>query len=99
MASDILLEDNGDFKVVNGDFAVDYSDDQHIDLIMRSNPGDIKDHPLLGIGIDKYLNSPLSQGIQQRISRDVRLHLQSDNAKNISVSFVDTLKIQATYED
>lgn len=99
MANDILLEDNGDFKVSNGDFVVDYSDDQHIDLIVRSNPGDIKDHPLLGIGIDKYLNSPFSQGIQQRIMRDVRLHLQSDNAKNISVMFNDKLKIEATYED
>ena len=98
MANDILLEQNGDMMIKNGDFVVDYSDDQHIDLILRSNPGEIKDYPLLGLGIANYLNSPISQRIKQVVKRDLRIQLQSDNAKNIKIDFSNQLKVKANYE-
>lgn len=64
---------NLDFR--NGDFHVADADNQHIELIIRSNKGNWLNNPLTGAGIDRYLNGNLSAS---NAERDIRLDLEND---------------------
>ena len=61
-AKDIQVDDNWNPVLRNGDFFIDDSDEQHIEDIMMSNPGDWKSSPLLGWGIGKRLREPNGKG-------------------------------------
>lgn len=53
--TDLLLDENGDAKFVDGDFATGYSDDQHQQHILLANKGEFKEFPELGVGIVQML--------------------------------------------
>jgi len=78
---DFILDDDGDLKIVNGDFVFGYSDDQHIEDILKSAPGDWKEHPLVGASIGDLLNGELTEGDRNRI----KLQLQADGYKMNSI--------------
>lgn len=50
---DILLDSTGELKIENGDFVVGLSENQHQLDILISEHGDFKEHPEIGVGIDK----------------------------------------------
>lgn len=85
-ASDFLTDDTGDLIISNGDFAVGLSDVQHAVDIIESNPGDWKEYPTCGVGIDNYLNARTSQ---QEIYNKTRLQLIADGyqVEDIKVLF------------
>lgn len=99
MAKDILIE-NGDLAVENGDFKVGNSDQQNVELIMVAEKGHFKQWPLVGMGILKYLNSPMSKVQRDKFEKDLYLQLLSDGAKDIEVSYEPdgTIKADARYE-
>lgn len=99
MANDFLVDDLGELIIEDGDFAVGCSDDQHIESILLMVPGEVRDFPLIGFAIQKYQHAPFTGSIIQRMKRDIRLHLESDNAKNIEISFDQTFDVSADYED
>ena len=74
-AFDIQVVDD-DMVIQNGDLLVDKSDQQHIEHILKANPGHFYKDPLIGIGILKYQNATVTPGI---IEQRIRLHLKSDN--------------------
>jgi hypothetical protein len=93
MAKDILL--NNIFK--NGDFNVDFSDEQHIEHVIVSEKGHFKHHPLLGVGIMHYAHAPMSPQIAAELNREIRLQLEVDTATNIRVNINQrTTQINAT---
>ena len=51
---DILF--NEDLEVLNGDFSIQESDQQHINHIMRANKGHYYQFPLIGLGGVKLIN-------------------------------------------
>lgn len=56
---DILLDvDTGELIIRNGDFVIGESSNQHIADLLLDAPGEWKQHPLVGIGIRKYINAP-----------------------------------------
>ena len=61
MAKDILLNDTGDLKVVNGDFVIDESLDQEIGMILQSNKGEYKEFPAFGLDLIRKLKGNISQ--------------------------------------
>jgi hypothetical protein len=73
---DIRLE-NGDlyYNASTGDFDIEYSDDQNVEDIIQSFPGDWRQYPQIGVGCGAYLNS---SGQEQKLSSEVILHLKSD---------------------
>ena len=71
---DLQLVDD-DLLFVDGDFVIDYSDEQHISDIIRSFQGEWKQTPQIGVGILGYLNS---SGQEQVLSRSIRVNLESD---------------------
>ncbi|WP_044213466.1 hypothetical protein [Flammeovirga sp. OC4] len=57
MGHDILLDEDGDLLIVNGDFVIGESDEQNVRLNIESNKGDWKEFPTAGFGIENYINS------------------------------------------
>ena len=78
-AFDYIVDDSTqDLKILDGDFVVGASDQQHVEDILRAKPGQFYQWPLLGIGIENFRNASLSG---QRLKQDIKLHLNSDNLR------------------
>lgn len=84
-AQDIKLENN-DLVIINGDFDISFSDQQHIEDIINDNVGNWKQYPTCGVGIKQY---QASSGQEQIIERLIKLQLQNDgyNVDNLRVFF------------
>lgn len=76
LVKDVLIDSSYDLQVVNGDFVVKPSDQQHVQLIIITAMGEWKQFPLLGVGIEQFINAPASL---QQLSKGIQLQLQSDN--------------------
>lgn len=87
LANDILLDTDGDLDFINGDFAIGFSDNQHIQDILESFPGSWKEYPLVGVGLDFYLNST---GKEQTIKNEITRQLTSDGFS------IDELEVEET---
>lgn len=85
-ATDFLLDANGDELIVNDDLLIGFSDDQHIEDILRSYPGEWKQFPLCGVNIKRAVNGTVDGSIR----RDVRLNLESDGYKVKNIVFTET---------
>ncbi|MBS1506033.1 MAG: hypothetical protein JSS79_05245 [Bacteroidetes bacterium] len=73
--SDILLDDTSDLMVQNGDWVVGLSDNQNIEQIIDSAPGGWFMSPLVGVGVNRFLNGNISVSqletlVQQQLKRD-----------------------------
>jgi len=69
--TDFKLDDNYDKIISNGDFLVDFSDSQNVELLLQIHQGHIRHNPLAGVGIIGSLNSPLDFILKQRISKQL----------------------------
>lgn len=92
MVTDILLDSTLDFQVVNGDFLIGESDEQHIQLLLSSSPGNWKQFPFLGTDLIEDIASPMSA---QDIVAKITLAMKVDAFQNISV-FANNGKIQVS---
>lgn len=77
-AKDILLDDNFDLIIENGDFKIGNSDIQHIQLICITDLGHWKQSPLQGVGIHNYISS---SGQQAALKRNISIQLAADGYK------------------
>lgn len=100
MAKDLLEDNNGDLSILNGDLEVGFSDEQHQADLLVAFKGEYKQYPLMGIGIENYLASPISVYTRQKFEKETSLQLQADSATDISVDYAadGSIKIAATYE-
>ncbi|MPM68722.1 hypothetical protein SDC9_115656 [bioreactor metagenome] len=74
---DIALDSAGDLQIVNGDFVIAESDEQHIAHLIQSAKGEWKEFPLCGAELTKQLKGPLGGEFR----REVRLQLEADGYK------------------
>lgn len=81
---DILLDSDYDLIVKNGDFYINDSDQQHIDLIIRCYKGAYKQFPLLGVGIDLYV---AASGQSNNLKQSIITNLLSDSYKVSDIAF------------
>ncbi len=93
---DILLFDDNDLAIgPNGDFVVDFSDDQHIKLILESGRGDWRQNPQVGVNIRQLLSEDAAPTF---LKHEVQKQLEADGA---TVNKVDVetgnMKIDARY--
>ncbi len=65
--SDILLNKDETPVITNGDFVIAPAGEQQIRQIIKSNPGDYKYAPLVGVGIIAALNGPQLQRMESKI--------------------------------
>lgn len=89
IAQDFLFDDDGDLKIVDGDFVVGESDLQHVEDLILSGPGWYKEFKELGVNAQQYIGS---SGRQQEIERNIRLNLQADgfNVNRLRVQQLST---------
>lgn len=82
MVKDIILDENADLLIKNGDFVVDFSDLQHIELIVNFAEGALKQFPTQGVGIWAYSGS---SGMARDLQRKINVKLDADGYHNIKV--------------
>ncbi len=73
---DILLTDDNDIKILNGDFDIGESEMQEVGLILQSTQGEWKEFPLLGPNLFRFIKAKTNKA---EIEREVSLHLGMDN--------------------
>jgi len=83
MAKDLKVDENGDLLIVNGDFVITDSDQQHNYDIIASSPGDWKEYPLVGFNPMKYINS---RATPAELNQAAKIQLQADGCSNIKVN-------------
>lgn len=92
--TDFLLDQQTDLAITaDGDFALGYSDAQHMSLIVQSNKGNWLQSPTAGAGIMRFLEGTASL---QEVNRAVRLALEQDGYSVQSVNIDDAIDIKAT---
>ena len=89
---DILMSDY-DLQIADGDLVVGESTRQHQDLLMLTSPGERRQYPVSGVGLNSYLlddSSPadIRASIQREFEADgMRIHsLSIDSNYNISIA-------------
>lgn len=73
---DILLDENNDIKLSNGDFDTGESEMQEVALILQSVQGEWKEPPVLGPNLYRYIKTKTDK---IAIERQIRIHLSLDN--------------------
>lgn len=75
--NDILLDETGDLKIVNGDIVIGESTNQHQRLMLLASKGNFKQVPLIGVGLIDYLNDEnpgaLKTEIRKQLTSDYQL--------------------------
>ena len=82
MTQDILIDDEADLRIENGDFVLGESDQQHVVLLINTFAGHWKQFPTCGVGIIQYLASS-NQGAALR--RSINVQLTADGYRDITV--------------
>jgi hypothetical protein len=73
-SQDLLINENGEIITANGDFLIGASDGQHIEQIFLLEPGELKESPLVGIGITKKINGV----VDGKLRREATIQLLAD---------------------
>ena len=76
MSKDILLDDNNDLKIINGDFDFGDSEMQEVGQILQSTQCEWKMTPTLGPNMYRFIKSKASKS---EIESTVAIHLAIDN--------------------
>lgn len=92
---DLLLDNNFELQIADGDLVIGDAVSQNQGLIIISQPGEWKEHPALGVGIESWLNDESPGDLKTQI----RKQLKADGMKVNAISFADgQLNIDADYE-
>lgn len=84
--TDILLNDENDISIVNGDFHIGESSQQEIEAVLIAFKGEYKNTPLLGAEIKRMLKA---RNTRQGITREVNEQLKYDGFQNIDFKIQD----------
>lgn len=91
-AIDFLVDENGDEALVDGDLLLAASDEEHIQDILISYPGEWKQFPFVGVNITRIIRG----SIDGTVRRDIRLNLTADGYRVGNIIFNENeLKIDA----
>jgi len=89
---DIMLDEDFDLLIENGDFVIGESFEQEVTLIVQSTKGEWKNQPLIGAGIADYLLDNDFNGLKSEIK--TQLKYDGKTLKNFQVDAY-TIKIDA----
>jgi hypothetical protein len=79
---DIMLDDNDDLMISNGDFFVDDSNDQHVAIIFDCVKGEIRENPSLGFAAMHLLKSNITD---IEVKRLLRVELNKDGYEDANI--------------
>jgi hypothetical protein len=94
---DILLDDDLDLAIENGDFVIGDSEQQHQELILIAQQGSFRASPLTGVGISKYYKSAFSVANIDKLRQKIRLQLQFDGYTSVktTINSFEDIQIEA----
>lgn len=95
---DILLDDDLDLAIENGDFIVDEAEEQHQQLILIASQGSFRESPLTGVNIAQYIKTGFTQAQIDRLRQKCRLQLQYDGYAKATVKINSFEDIQINAE-
>lgn len=75
MAKDILLNENNEPVIVNGDFRTGESELQEVSFILQLRQGELKSDPILGVNMQHFIKSKENR---TAIEKKIRIHLERD---------------------
>ena len=81
--TDLILDENLDLKIVNGDFVFGDTEAQDVELLIRASKGAFKEHSTTGVGIEQLVKS---RATEVKIKRDINEQLMLDGFKNIDIN-------------
>ncbi len=74
---DILLDEDMNPQIEDGDFVCGDSDSQNVNLILQSNKGDFKASPEVGVNMISFIKSPIPQ--LKALKREINVQLKNDS--------------------
>ena len=83
---DLVLDENYDLVIENGDFKISDSQSQSVELLLLSKPGEWKQHPEAGCDIVKAKNGV----IDRFLDREIRLQLEADGFRIEKMKLTET---------
>ncbi len=96
MATDILLDSDGDLIWQDGDLVIGDSSEQNIENILAAQKGEFRQSPLVGVGILNYLSSSMTFITRRKLEREISMQLAADGAAEVEASFSKEGKLQVT---
>lgn len=97
MPKDILLDDDMDVQIIDGDFVVNESTSQHQKILILSDKAEFKEVPMRGVGARRYLED----SDPSNLAREIRTEFTLDGMKVNQIKIASDLSIQidANYTD
>jgi hypothetical protein len=93
---DLLLNDNGDLNIINGDLSIGESTLQHQRLLLTTTKGDWRENPLAGVGAVAYLKDE-SPG---ELLSEIKKEFEKDGMQVSKVNLVDVnIIVNAIYQE
>lgn len=86
MPKDFISGDDRDLIIKNGSFDIGNSDAQEQGRIIEAFPGEYKRTPLVGVGIEQYLNASIPKNTLRRI---IKKELVKDGFKVSEIKISD----------
>lgn len=72
---DILLNENNEPVIINGDFRTGESELQEVSIILQLRQGELKNDPVLGVNLQHFIKAKENR---TSIERTIKIHLQRD---------------------
>ena len=83
MRNDILLNEQNELLIIDGDFVIGQSDQQHVKHIVEAFKGEYKANPLVGFGAINYLKK--DEMIESEFRRDLKIQLENDGYNDTEI--------------
>lgn len=93
--NDIILTEQYDLATVNGDFAIDDCLKQSQMMLLKTNKGEWKQNPTMGVGVSSYIE----QHTPAHLAREIREQFSKDGMQvdNVNISGT-TLNVDAKWK-
>ncbi|MES2238853.1 MAG: hypothetical protein V4497_01210 [Bacteroidota bacterium] len=97
MPKDILLDEDMDVLIADGDFVVNESTAQHQKILILSDKGEFKEIPMRGVGARRYLE----ESNPSNLAREIRTEFSTDGmiVNKIQIATDLSIQIDANYTD
>ncbi|MDM1557052.1 hypothetical protein HX126_21080 [Chryseobacterium indologenes] len=97
MPFDIILDENFDVKIEDGDFVVGESTYQNQNLLILADKGQFKMDPTVGVGVRRFLES----NKKDDLAREIRQEFMKDGmiVKSLTITPEMEIKVDAVYNN
>ena len=95
MPVDLLLNDNFDLQIQNGDFVIGESTRQQQQLLLLTEKGENRQYPTMGVGLSNWINDDKSKG---DVVLEIKRNFEADGMKVTAVKIENgCIVTEATY--